>query len=220
MAELKLEAQSRSITRRKVKQLRSQGLVPAVVYGKTQEPENIAVRAIPFEKILSSGGVSQLVEVDIEDVGLRNVLIREVQRDPVKHTLIHADFYAVNMTEKQRVHVPIVAVGQRANLGNEIVIVQALDHLEIEALPADIPAHIEVDISRLASLDDEPITVGELPKIDGVTYLNAEDETIFSLVITRAAVEEEAEEEEAVEAEPEVIGRGREEEGEEEEGEA
>jgi large subunit ribosomal protein L25 len=215
MADLKLEAQSRNITGRKVKRLRAQGLVPVVVYGNAQAPENIAVRAMAFEKVLSSGGVSQLVEVDIEGVGTRNVLIREIQRHPVQHTLMHADFYAVNMTEKQQVHVPVVAVGRRANLGVEVVLVQALDHLEIEALPADIPAHIEVDISRLTSLEDDPITVGELPKIDGITYLNSEDETIFSLVMTRAAVEEEEEEEEELEAEPEVIGRGREDEDEE-----
>lgn len=218
MTTLKLEAQPRTIVGRQVKQLRNQGMVPVVIYGKNQSPENIQVDAFTFERLLSSGASSQLLEVEIAGMGTRNVLIREVQRHPVRHNAMHADFYAVSMTEKQRVHVPVVAVGKTSGLGVDLVLVQALDHVEIEALPADIPAHVEVDISRLNSADADPITVAELPKIPGVTYLTPEEEAVFSLVATRAAVEEEAEEEveEITEAEPELIRRGREDEEDEE----
>jgi large subunit ribosomal protein L25 len=215
MTTLKLEAQPRTIVGRKVKQLRRQGLVPVVIYGNKQAPENIQVDAFTFDRLLSGGAASQLLEVDIEGVGTRNVLIREVQRHPVRHSPLHADFYAVSMTEKQSVHVPVVAVGRTGALGVELVLVQAMDQVEIEALPADIPAHVEVDISRLNSAEAEPITVADLPQIPGVTYLSPAEETVFSLVVTRAAVEEEAEEvEEVVEAEPEVIRRGKEDEDE------
>ncbi|MEZ4638387.1 MAG: 50S ribosomal protein L25 [Caldilineaceae bacterium] len=156
MADLKLKAQQREIVGRQVSQLRNQGLVPVVVYGKTQEPENLQVEAFAFDRLLAAGGSSQLVQVDIEGSGVRNVLIREVQRDPVRHNLLHADFYAVNMSEKQRVHVPIVSVGNARNIGAEAVVVQALDNVEIEALPSDIPAHVEVDISAIDGLDAPP----------------------------------------------------------------
>lgn len=213
MASLTLDAQVREITGRKVKKLRRQGLVPVVIYGKRQDPEHAQVDAGALGHVLSSGGTSQLVEVNLEGQQ-RHILIREVQRDPVRHNLLHADFYAVSMTEKQRVHIPVVAVGEPASQSIELVMVQALDQVEIEALPADIPAQVEVDVSRLESPESEPITVAELPRIEGVTYLTPDDEALFSLVVTRAAVEEEEEEEEAmeIEVEPELIRRGREEE--------
>lgn len=216
MSDLKLKAQRREIVGRQVRQLRNQGLVPVVVYGKSQEPENLQVEAFAFDRLLATGGSSQLVKVEIEGVGMRNILIRSVQRDPVRHHLMHADFYAVNMTEQQRVQVPIVPVGKAGNFGAEALVVQALDHVEIEALPSDIPAHIEVDLSVLESVDSPPITVADLPAISGVVYMAPPEEAVFSVVQTRAALEEEAPEEETTEAEPELIRRGREE-GEEDE---
>jgi large subunit ribosomal protein L25 len=217
MSDLKLKAQPRKIVGRQVRQLRNQGLVPVVVYGKSQEPENLQVEAFAFDRLLATGGASQLVKVEIEGVGMRNILIRSVQRDPVRHYLMHADFYAVNMTEQQRVQVPIVPVGKAGNFGAEALVVQSLDHVEIEALPSDIPAHIEVDISVLESVDSSPITVADLPVVAGVVYMAAPEEAVFSVVQTRAAEEEESAEEESTEAEPELIRRGKEdgEEGEE-----
>jgi large subunit ribosomal protein L25 len=213
MTTLKLEAQPRSIVGRQVKQLRRQGLVPVVIYGKHQAPENIQVDAFTFDRLLGGGAASQLLEVEIEGIGTRNVLIRDVQRHPVRHSPLHADFYAVSMTEKQRVHVPVVATRHPSGLGADLVMVQSLDQVEIEALPADIPAHVEVDISRLDSADAAPITVAELPEIPGVVYISHAEETVFSLIVTRGAAEEEAEEaaelEAGLEAEPELVGRER-----------
>jgi large subunit ribosomal protein L25 len=206
MADLQLDAQKREITGRKVRHMRREGIVPVVVYGNKQQAENLQVEAAALDRVLHSGGSSQLVKVQIEGVGERNILIRSVQRDPVRHSLLHADFYAVNMLEKQHVSVPVVGVGHPEGVSIEIVLVQALDSILIEALPADIPAHIEVDVSALESPDSPPITVGDLPAMEGVVYLTPPEEAIFSLVFSRAAVEEE-EEIEAVEAEPEVIGR-------------
>ncbi|MBI1294380.1 50S ribosomal protein L25 [bacterium] len=216
MSDLKLKAQRREIVGRQVRQLRNQGLVPVVVYGKSQEPENLQVEAFAFDRLLATGGGSQLIQVDIEGVGMRNILIRSVQRDPVRHYLMHADFYAVNMTEQQRVQVPIVPVGKAGNFGAEALVVQSLDHVEIEALPSDIPAHIEVDISVLESVDSPPITVADLPVVAGVVYMAAPEEAVFSVVQTRAAVEEDTTEEESTEAEPALIRRGKED-GEDEE---
>lgn len=210
MSDLQLKAQPRTIVGRQVRQLRSQGIVPVVVYGKNQEPENLQVEAFAFDRLLATGGASQLVQVDIEGVGMRNILIRSIQRDPVRHYLVHADFYAVNMREKQRVSVPIVSVGKAGNFGAEALVVQSLDHVEIEALPSDIPAHIEVDISVLESMDSPPITVADLPVVAGVVYMAPPEEAVFSVVQTRPA--EESAEEESTEAEPELIRRGKEDE--------
>jgi large subunit ribosomal protein L25 len=218
MADMRLTAQARTLTGRKVRQLRRQGLVPVVVYGQGVEPETLQVEAMAMERMLQRGGSAQLVEVEIEGQSdPRHVLIREIQRHPLRHDLLHADFYSVSMTEKQRVSVPIVRVGHPDIESAELMLLQTLDHVEIEALPADIPAHVEVDVSNLGELADV-ITVAELPVIPGIEYLTAAEETVFSMVATRAAAEEEEELEELEEepAEPEVIGRGREEEEEEE----
>ncbi|RME60283.1 MAG: 50S ribosomal protein L25 [Caldilineae bacterium] len=215
MAELTLNAQLREVTGSKVKQLRRQGLIPVVIYGQDREPVNAQVNEVALERVLQAGGTSQLVEVELEGAGRRNILVREVQRHPVRRNLLHADFYAVSMREKQQLSVPIIAVDSGARPA-DLVLVQALDQVEIEALPADIPAHVEVDVSHLDSPEVEPITVADLPKLPGVEYLTPADEVVFSLVASRAAAAEEEEEmEEEMGAEPEVIGRAREDEDEE-----
>lgn len=218
MSTLTLNANSRSITGRKVRRLRPQGLVPVVIYGGMDAPRNAQVDVVEFELVLRAGGNSQLVQVDLEGEDY-NVLVREVQRHPVRHNLLHADFYTVSMTETQQVGVPIFTVGETI-IGADFVMVQSMDSVEIEALPGDIPAHVEVDVSRLETPESPPVTVADLPSIPGVTYITDADEPICSLILSRAAVSEEEEEEEAelldTDMEPEVIGRGREDDEEEE----
>jgi len=217
MSVLTLSASSRSVTGRKVRRLRPEGIIPVVIYGGGDAPRNAQVEDAEFERVLRDGGNSQLVKVDLEGENI-NVLVREIQRHPVRHNLLHADFYTVNMSETQQVSVPLVTVGA-VTVSADLVMVQSMDSVEIEALPADIPASIEVDVSRLETPENPPITVADLPTIAGVSYISDADEPICSLILSRAAIseEEEMEEEELVDTdvEPEVIGRGREEEEEE-----
>ncbi len=218
MSVLTLSANSRSVTGRKVRRLRPEGIIPVVIYGGGDAPRNAQVEDAEFERVLRDGGNSQLVKVDLEGEDI-NVLVREIQRHPVRHNLLHADFYTVNMSETQQVSVPLVTVGA-VTVSADLVMVQSMDSVEIEALPADIPAAIEVDVSRLETPENPPITVADLPTIAGVSYISDADEPICSLILSRAAIseEEEMEEEELLDTdvEPEVIGRGREEEEEEE----
>ncbi len=211
MSTLTLNASPRSLTGRKVRRLRPAGIIPIVIYGRGRDPENAQVDSIEFERVLRDGGNSQLVKVHLEGQE-HNILVREIQRHPVRHNLLHADFYAVSMTETQQVSVPLTPVGT-AVANADVVMVQAMDSVEIEALPASIPAFIEVDISALESPDSAPVTVADLPNIPGVTYISDPDEPICSLILSRAAIsqEEEEAEDELLEsdAEPEVIGRGR-----------
>ena len=209
MSELSLKAQPRELTGRKVKQLRRQGIVPVVVYGRKQEPAILQVNERDFARMLHAGGTSQLVELVTDDGEKHNVLVREIQRHPVNHHIMHADFYAVSMTETQEVEVPIVSTGEPEALAAGLMVLQALDQVLIEALPAAIPSHIEVDITALDL--DRMITVADLPQLDGVTYLTDESEPVFNMVTTRAEEEEETELEEGEMAEPEVVSRGKEE---------
>lgn len=215
MSELKMSAQPREITGRKVRQLRVQGLVPVVVYGKTQAPIHLQVNARELELVMQRGGISQLVRVAVDGGVTHNVLVREVQRHPVSHNYLHADLYAVNMNEKQEVSVPVVGVGRPEALVTGLMMLQSLDSVLISALPSDIPGSVEVDVTALDV--EKPITISDLPTLPGVEYLNDPGEHLFSMIATR--VQEEEEEEEVGEeemAEPEVVGRGREDEEEDE----
>jgi large subunit ribosomal protein L25 len=217
MDKLQLSAQPREITGRKVKQIRAEGLVPIIVYGPTQESVSLQVGSRDFERTLHSGGISQLVELVVDGGTTHNVLVRELQRHPVNHSLMHADFYAVNMSEKQQVSVAIHGFGEAEGMMAGLMMLQALDQVEIEALPSDIPSHIEIDITSLTM--EESITVADLPDISGVEYVTPEDEAVFMLIVTRE--EEEEEEEEEMElvgegmAEPEVLSGAKPEEDEE-----
>ena len=206
MADLELSAQPRTITGRKVKQLRQQGLVPVVVYGNIDEPENLQVSNRSMELLLRAGGGSQLVEVQVEGGKKHNVLLRDIQRHPVRHNLLHADFYAVSMREKQQVSVSITPMGEPTALEPGLMLLQALDSIDLEALPANIPASIEVDVTGLDM--DNAITVADLPAIDGVEYLVDPDEPVFNMILTRAGASEDEEELEGAPemGEVEVIG--------------
>ena len=214
MSELTLTAHPRAITGRKVRQLRRQGLVPVVVYGKTQAPVSLQVDARALDTTLHHGGFSRLVELTVEGGGMHNVLIRDIQRHPVTNAFVHVDFYAVNMTEKQEVSVQVVSTGRPMAVMTGLMVMQQMDAVEISALPADIPAVIEVDITNLDV--EAPITVADLPTLPGIEYMSEPDEPIFMLIATRAAEEEETEGAEVEMAEPEVVGRGKTDEDEEE----
>ena len=100
-----------------------------------------------LERMLHAGGDTRVVEVTVSDGGKHNVLVKNVQREPVGHRLLHADFYAVNMSEKQRVTVPLVTTGKPAGMVTGVMVLKLHEAIHIEALPADIPGEIEVDIS-------------------------------------------------------------------------
>ncbi len=200
MAELKLTAQPRTLVGRKVRQLRTQGLVPVVVYGPKQEKaESLQIEARSFERVLQAAGFSQVVQLDVDGGKTHNVLIRAVHQHPVTHHPLHVDFYAVDMTVKQQINIPVHAVGKPAALVVGLMVLQPLDQVMVEALPSNIPSHIDVDITNLSL--ETSVTVADLPKLDGVTYVTDSDEAIFTMITTRA------EESAAAEAsgEPQVI---------------
>ncbi|MCD6289757.1 MAG: 50S ribosomal protein L25 [Anaerolineae bacterium] len=223
MGALELKAQPRSVTGRRVKRLRAQGLVPAVIYGPGMTTQAVQVREHDLERVLRHAGFTQLVTLQIEDgstVASENVLVREVQRHPIKRYPLHVDFYRVVMTEKLRAEVPVHLVGKAPVVTEGAILVQDLTAVEVECLPADIPESIEVDVSGLTSAS-QSITVADLSVPEGVEIVSDPEEAIVSIVYSRAAAAEVGEEEETVApaapGEPEVIGKGKAAEAEEDE---
>ena len=205
MTKLKLDAEKREATRARLKPLRAQGMVPVVVYGRGIDAQNLQIAERNLSHVLTHGGTSQLVELNVAGAAMQNVLVREVQRHPVHHRLLHVDLYAVRMDEKQKVEVPINSVGKPLALASDVMVLQNRESILIEALPAELPTFIEVDITGLSL--EHAILVSNLPKLPGVSYLADEHEHVFSMLPVGAGTDEAAEA--GATAEPEVVKKGK-----------
>jgi large subunit ribosomal protein L25 len=218
MSELVLHAKQRTVIGRQVKALRREGLLPAVLYGTGIEPIPLELEVPEAKKVLTRLGSSTLVSLKVGRQ-THQVLVREIQRDVIRWDMIHVDFLKVAMDEVIRTSVPIELVGEAPairELGG--VLVSGLSEIEVEALPADLPDRMMVDLEILAEIDDT-ITVGDLSFGKGVEVLTGLNEVLARVIyqVEEEIEEEVVEEEILLEEEPEVIERGkREEEGEEE----
>lgn len=205
-----LNAEPRQVTGKKVKALRREGLVPAIMYGKDVEPTAIQLDDKETDKLLSQAGASTLIDLKIGKK-THKVLFRAVQRDPITQQLLHVDLLQVAMDVAIRTYIPIELVGEAPavkNLGG--VLVSGLSEIEVEALPSDLIDRITVDLEVLQEMDAS-ITVADLFAGKDVTVLTDPEELVARIVYQIAEeVEEEVVErlEEVLqEGEPEVIGR-------------
>lgn len=199
MNRLSLQAQERKILGKKVKKLRRDGKLPGHVFGKGLDTESVSVDGKTFLKTFKEAGETGLIDLKIGSEKVRPVLIRGVQYDPISGELIHIDFYQVNLTEKVKVPVPLVLIGEQpesVKLG-ETIVLQTLNEVEVEALPADLVEKIEVDITPLKNIDDA-ITVGKLQFDRSKLTVSAADEEI--VVKLAPAVTEEMKKQMAEEA--------------------
>jgi large subunit ribosomal protein L25 len=218
MEALELKAEARDGHGHSAKELRRQGLVPGVVYGRGIETEQVQIDAKSLQRVLSIAGTHQLISLQIGQSRPRLTLAREIQRDPVKRHYLHVDFYAVKMDEKVRAEIPIVLKGEAPAVEElDGIVTHGLDELEIECLPSDLVNSIEVDISGLANLNDT-ITVADLKVPETITVLSDPDSMVVKIEAPRTAESLEALEAEmaAPSAEPERVGKREAEEDEDE----
>ncbi len=173
----------------KLADIRKGGNVPAVVYGAGVENTSISVPSIDFEKVWKDAGESSTIVLDLEKKKV-DVLIHEVQVDPVKSFPIHIDFLAIDMNKTIEVQIPLeflgIAPAEKNALG---VLVKVLHEIEIEALPKNIPHNIAVDLSSLETLENK-ILVKDLKVPSGVKILTELNEVVALVT----AVKEEKEE--------------------------
>ena len=196
------------------RRLRASGRIPAVVYGtEKNKATEIAVDPKVLLRILhSESGVNTLI--GLEGAGLATggkVLVKEYQLDPIDHRLLHADFYAVAMDKKLTVTVPVVLKGEPKGVKQQGGIVDFVNReIEVECLPADIPEHIDIDISEL--MLHQGVRVRDLPQNDKWAPVSEQDMMIVHVVPLKA---EEAPAADATAAagatpaEPEVIKKGK-----------
>lgn len=199
MTDYVIEAQPRTVIGKQVKQLRNQGLVPAVVYGPKIEPVQIQIPYRQLELTLLKAGGTHLIDIKV-DAKTHRVLARDVQRHVIKGSILHVDFLAVDITQKITTDVFVQFVGESpaVNTGQGMLMT-GTNSLSIETLPTSIPEHIEVDLSGLVHLGDA-IHVRDIHLGAGVTILNDPDELIVRIVQPSSARAAAAEEAEAAEA--------------------
>ena len=209
MKQISLTASPRQETGKgAARRVRAQGMIPGIVYGPTVAPINVAVTEADLRTAMraQSGGISIL---DLDVAGTKQkVLLREVQRDPVTSHVVHVDFHAISMDKPINISVPINFVGSPIGMkegGIQQIIMRELD---ISCLPANIPEHVEVDVTNLAI--GESIHVRDL-NIPDVEILAEERRTV--VVISAPTVVKTADEEAAEAAEGEEGAEGAEGEG-------
>lgn len=185
MATLELKATKRHIEGKKVKELRHQGITPVHLFGPNVESLTIQCDTASLRNVLAEAGHTRLVNLKLgHEKNPRTVMVREVQFDSFKGDLLHVDFYQVKLTEEIKVDVPINLVGESAAAkmkGNSLV--QELNELTVQCLPANIPNIIEVDVTPLVT-PDQLIRVKDLPSIKDVTIVNDP-----GVVVARIAIE-------------------------------
>jgi len=185
-----VKATTRTIAGRKVKHLREEGFLPATVYGKAFESLSVQFNAAEIEKLFNDIGESTLVEVILDEKEKIPVLFRNPQYHPVEGNMIHIDCYKVNLKEKISAMVPIEFVGESQAVKDGNTLVTVTDEVEIEALPADLPESIEVDLAVLDNLE-ATVTVADL-KIDTSKLEILTDTEQLIVKVEEPRVEEEA----------------------------
>jgi len=189
---MKLSVKKRDVFGKKVKNLRAQGLVPAVIYGKHVEAESISCVKNDLLKVYRAAWYSTPVELtgDVDHL----VLINSLQLDPVSDEIISADFLAVSRTEKVSAKIPVVTVWEsQLEKLNEGKIMQIRDEVEVEALPQDLPSKFEIDVSVLQTVNDV-FFIKDLKVSDKVTILDDPELPILTVAVIEDEPAEEGEE--------------------------
>jgi large subunit ribosomal protein L25 len=217
MATATLSAKKRTQAGKGVaRKLRGAEQIPGIIYGHNREPQMLAVDGRELDRLLDRvSAETTVVELDIDGTTSRT-LIREIQRHPFKRQILHIDFLELVAGEKVTVNVPLILVGTPAGVRNAGgVLDQIMREVQVEVDPANIPNHIDVDVSALEV--NTSLHVSDIKVPEGVEVLDDADATICVVTPPRVETEAAAAPEGAeAPAEPELIRKPKPEEGAEE----
>lgn len=202
MASAQIAADPRLVTGKQTSSLRRQGIIPAHLYGHGLESLTLQTTLSSVNNLLRTIERNTIIDLQINgEPQPRPVMLRGLQRNPATDELLHVDFFQISLTERLRADVQIIMRGEAPAVhvfGG--ILLQALDRITVEALPADIPGHIEVDVSGLEELE-AAIHVRDLVLPPNVNLLTDPDQVVAKVAPPR------------VEAEPEVAAAPAEGEG-------
>lgn len=206
-----------SVTKREergkaTQKLRTDGKIPAVVYGPKQEATPVTIDKIAFDKVFGEAGESSIIKLEGID-GTPEVLVHDVAFDPVKGGASHVDFYAIEAGKELTTDVPLEFIGEAPAIKLGGTLTKALHEVEVTCLPSKLPQHIDVDVSTLVDFESQ-IHVRDLVIPEGVAVSNDPDEVV---ALVQEVTEEVEEAPEAVDMSAiEVEKKGKEETEEEE----
>lgn len=209
MQQLEVTVKKREKTGKAVARgLRRQGYIPAVLYGGEVEPQTLAVEPSQLKGALGHENILINLKIEGEKAESQLSILREIQRDPVKREILHADFMRISMDKKITVEVPVVLIGQPVDVKEKKGILEhLLRSVQVECFPQDIPQRLELDISQLTM--KEPLHVSDIKVAPGVEILEEMQKAVAMVSALAAEEVEVAPVEVAPEApaEPELVGR-------------
>ncbi|WP_026922419.1 50S ribosomal protein L25/general stress protein Ctc [Glycomyces arizonensis] len=198
MSEVRISAEPRTdFGKGGARRTRRAGKVPAVVYGHGEKPRHISLPSLEFAAVLRKGGLNQLIEIEVTDGSRELVIPKDLQRDPLKDDIVHADLLIVRRGETITTEVPVHWTGEVEKGG---LVVHEVDALSVEAEATHIPEAIEVSLEGLAVGSQR--TAAEIQMPAGVTLLTEPETVLASVTVPRAeAAAESTEEAEGAEGE-------------------
>lgn len=174
--EVTLKLDERTAEGKRVTKLRNDGFVPSVVYGGKAAPVSTQSDAVATLKAVRAAGKHTPVHLTV-DGKKKLAIIKDIDIDPVKHTLRHVAFHTIKQNEKIVTEVAITLVGEGESAAEKagLIVLQAIEKIEVRALPADLPESLEVSIVDLATHDDK-ITMGDIKLPKGVEYADVDQD--------------------------------------------
>jgi large subunit ribosomal protein L25 len=210
----KLQARIRTKTGKgAARKLRRAGRIPAILYGKkiTTQPLEVEERALC--NLLSTSGPNVIIDLEVlgnEKQEMHTCMISELQREPIRRSILHADFHRISLEEKVTATVSIVLRGESPGVKSGGILDHLIHEVEVESLPLSIPDQIEADISNLEI--DQALRVKDIKLPEGVEILRDEEDIVVIVHPPKGAEEAPAATETARAPEPERVGRKKEEE--------
>ena len=176
MSDIALKLDERTVTGKKVATLRADGWVPSVVYGGQAEPISTQSPIVETTKVARSAGKHSPVNLTIN--GKKTLaIIKDIDFDPVKNILRHVAFHTINQNDTIETEVPIHLTGLGESVAERagLVILQAIEHVQIKAVPANLPEALEVSVLELAT-DEDKLTLGQIVLPAGVEFADHEQD--------------------------------------------
>lgn len=191
MHEISLKLDARTDSGKKVAGLRREGFVPSVVYGGHDEPQSTQSAIVETTKVVHAAGKHSPVHLTI-DGKAQLAIIKSIDIDPVKHNIRHVAFHAIKQNDVITTDVPIILIGEGESAAEKagLIVLQAIETIEIKAKPAALPESLELSIANLATTDDK-LTIADLTLPEGVEFADLEQDMdlVIANVYEPAALE-------------------------------
>ncbi|GEM_PF-332322 len=187
--EIKLTATSRTLPTKSLNSQRSQGLVPAELYGSSKPNQHLFLNKLELARVYHQAGSSSLVDLFVENQPACKVMVQEVQVDPLTDNFNHVDLLQIAMDKEMFAHLPLMLIGEsKAVKEHGATLVTPLQEVEISCLPKDLIPHVEVDLSRLNNLGDT-IRVKDLQVPSTVKIITGANEVVASAILQKFEAE-------------------------------